>query len=68
MKTASLTIKGIEVVRMIRRGHCLTGKPHVMDEVRFINKLFDIFAVATCLKQQPARLPPIELMQQRSSE
>ena len=46
MKTVSATIKGFEVMRMIRRGHCLTGKPHVKDEVRFINKLFDIFAVA----------------------
>jgi hypothetical protein len=46
MKTASATIKGFEVMRMIRRGHCLTGKPHVKDEVRFVNKLFDIFAVA----------------------
>jgi transposase, IS6 family len=46
MKTASATIKGFEVMRMIRRGHCLTGKPHVKDEVRFINKLFDIFALA----------------------
>ena len=46
MKTASATNKGFEVMRMIRRGHCLTGKPHVMDEARLINKLFDIFAVA----------------------
>ena len=46
MKTASATIKSFEVMRMIRRGHCLTGKTHVKDEVRFVNRLFDIFSVA----------------------
>ena len=45
MKTATATIKGFEVTRMIRRGHCLTCKPHVNDEVRFVNKLFDVFTV-----------------------
>ena len=37
MKTAAATMKGFEVMRMIRRGDCLTGKPHVKDEVRFVN-------------------------------
>lgn len=46
MRTAAATIKGFEVMRMIRRGHCLTCKPRVKDEIRFVNKLFDIFAVA----------------------
>jgi IS6 family transposase len=46
MKTASATIKGFEVMRMIRRGHCLTCKPRVQDEVLLINKLFEVFAVA----------------------
>ena len=46
MKTAAATIKGFEVMRMIRRGHCLTCKPHAQDEIRFVNKLFDIFSVA----------------------
>jgi IS6 family transposase len=46
MRTASATIKGFEVMRMIRRGHCLTCKPHAKDEVRFINKLFDVFSSA----------------------
>ncbi len=46
MKTALATIKGYEVMRMIRRGHCLTCKPHVKDEVRFVNKLFDVFTDA----------------------
>jgi IS6 family transposase len=33
-------------MRMIRRGHCLTGKLHAKDEVRFIKKLFDVFTIA----------------------
>jgi IS6 family transposase len=43
---AVATMKGFEAMRMIRRGHCLTCKPHVKDEVRFINKLFNIFVIA----------------------
>lgn len=46
MKTAAATFKGLEVMRMIRRGHCLTCKSHVKDEVRFVNKLFDVFSIA----------------------
>jgi IS6 family transposase len=46
MKTAAATIKGFEVMRMIRRGHCLTCKPRVKDEIRFVNKLFAIFTIA----------------------
>ena len=46
MKTASATIKGFEVMPMIRRGHCLTCKPHIKNEVRFVNKLFDVFSSA----------------------
>ena len=46
MKTATATIRGSEVMRMIRRGHCLTCKPHVKDEVRFTNKLFDLYTAA----------------------
>lgn len=41
MKTAAATIKGFEVRRMTRRGHCLTCKSLVNDEVRFVKKLFD---------------------------
>ena len=33
MRTAAATIKGFEVMRMIRRGHCLTCKPRVKDEL-----------------------------------
>ena len=47
MKAASATIKGFEVMRMIRRGHCLTCKPYVKDEIRFVNKLFDAFEIAS---------------------
>ena len=46
MRTAAATIKGFEGMRMIRRGHCLTCKARVKDEIRFINKLFDVFTVA----------------------
>jgi hypothetical protein len=46
MNTAAATIKGFEVTRMIRRGHCLTCEPHFKDEVRFVNKLFDVFTIA----------------------
>ncbi len=46
MRTAAATIKGFEVMRMIRPGRCFTSKPRVKDEIRVVNKLFDIFAVA----------------------
>jgi hypothetical protein len=45
MKTAAAAIKGFGVMLMIRRGHCLTCRPHDKDEVRFINKLFAVFTV-----------------------
>jgi IS6 family transposase len=45
MRTAAATINGLKVMRMIRRGHCLTCKPRAEEEVRFVNKLFEIFAV-----------------------
>jgi hypothetical protein len=44
MKTAAATIKGFEIMRMIRRGHCLTCKPGVDHEIRFVNKLFEVAA------------------------
>jgi IS6 family transposase len=44
MKTATATIKGFEVMRMIRRGKCLTCKRGVKNEIRFINELFNIAA------------------------
>ena len=42
MTTASATIKGFEVMRMIRRCHCLLCKPKVAGKIQFINKLFDV--------------------------
>lgn len=44
MKTANATIKGFEIMRMIRRGHCLTCKPGVHNEIRFVNRLFQVAA------------------------
>ena len=38
------TIKGFEVMRMIRRRHCILIEPGVTGEVRFVNKLFDLAA------------------------
>jgi transposase, IS6 family len=42
MKTATATIKGFEIMRMIRRGHCLTCKQGVHHEIRFVNRLFQV--------------------------
>jgi transposase, IS6 family len=44
MKTAYATIKGFEVMRMIRKRQCILLGPGVMGEVRFVNKLFDLAA------------------------
>jgi IS6 family transposase len=44
MKTAYATIKGFEIMRMIRRRHCILIEPRVIGEVRFVNKLFDLAA------------------------
>ena len=44
MKTAIATIKGFEIMRMIRRGHCLTCKRGVQNEIRFVNRIFEIAA------------------------
>ena len=42
MKNATATIKGLEMIRMIRREHCLTCRPGVRNEVRFVNHLFQL--------------------------
>ena len=44
MRTATATIKGFEIMRMIRRGHCLTCKPGVPNKIRFVNQLFQVAA------------------------
>ena len=44
MRTAYATIKGFEIMRMIRRRHCFLCKPKVEGKIQFVNKLFDIAA------------------------
>lgn len=44
MKTAYATLKGFEVMRMIRRGHCVLQKAGPTGEVRFVNQLFGLAA------------------------
>jgi transposase-like protein len=44
MKTASATIRGFEVMRMIRRGHCILPQPGVTGEIRLVNQLFGLAA------------------------
>ena len=44
MKTAYATIKGFEIMRMIRHRHCILIEPGGTGEVRFVNKLFDLAA------------------------
>jgi transposase, IS6 family len=44
MRTASATLKGFEVMRMIRRRHCILTQPSVTGEIRLINQLFGLAA------------------------
>jgi transposase, IS6 family len=44
MKTAYATIKGFEVMRLIRKRQCITLLPGITGEVRFVAKLFGVFA------------------------
>jgi transposase-like protein len=44
MKTARATIKGFEVMRMIRGGHWAPTQPGVTGEIRLIGKLFGLAA------------------------
>ena len=44
MKTSYATIKGFEIMRMIKRQHCILCGPTVVGETRFVNKLFGIAA------------------------
>ena len=44
MRTASATLKGFEVMRMIRRGHCVQTQPGVAGEIRLVNQLFGLAA------------------------
>jgi IS6 family transposase len=40
MKTASATLGGFEVMRMIRRSHCILPQAGVTGEIRLVNQLF----------------------------
>jgi transposase, IS6 family len=44
MKTASATLRGFEVMRMIRRGHCMLPVAGVIGEIRLVNQLFGLAA------------------------
>jgi IS6 family transposase len=44
MKTAYATIKGFEVMRMIRRRQCILCQPRVVGEIQFVNTLFGLAA------------------------
>src|SRR4051794_265708 len=44
MKTASTTLKGFEVMRMVRRGHCVLSHRGVTGEIRLVNQLFNLAA------------------------
>ena len=44
MKTAFATIRGFEIMRMIRRGHCMLPPAGVTGEIRLVNQLFGLVA------------------------
>src|SRR5918993_295067 len=44
MKTASATLKGFEVMRVIRPGHCILPQAGVAGEIRLVNQLFGLAA------------------------
>jgi transposase-like protein len=44
MRTASATIRGFEVMCMIRRGHCILPQAGATGEIRFVNQLFGLAA------------------------
>jgi transposase-like protein len=44
MKTASATLRGFEVMRMIRRGHCILPQAGATGEIRLVNQLFGLAA------------------------
>jgi len=44
LPTASATIKGFEVMRMIRKRQCLMLESGAAGEVRFVNRLFRLAA------------------------
>jgi transposase, IS6 family len=44
MKTAAATLKGFEIMRMIRRGHCIQRDRRATGEIRLVNQLFGLAA------------------------
>src|SRR3954467_10143749 len=44
MRTAAATLTGFELMRMIRRGHCIQRKRQATGEVRLVNQLFSLAA------------------------
>ena len=44
MRTAAATLTGFEIIRMIRRGHCIGRKLLATGEVRLVNHLFGLAA------------------------
>jgi transposase-like protein len=44
MKTAAATLKGFEIMRMIRRGHCIQRERRGTGEIRLVNQLFGLAA------------------------
>jgi transposase-like protein len=44
MKTASTTLKGFEVMRMVRRGHCMLRHAGVTGEIGLVNQMFGLAA------------------------
>jgi transposase-like protein len=44
IKTACTTFKGFDVMRMIRRGHCILPRPGLRGEIRLVNRMFGLAA------------------------
>ena len=44
MKTAAATLTGFEIMRMIRRGHCIGRERRATGEIRLVNQLFGLAA------------------------
>ena len=43
LKTAYATLKGVEVMRMIRKRQCILLQAGVASEMQFFNKLFGVY-------------------------
>jgi IS6 family transposase len=44
MKTARVALKGFEVMRLIRRWHCVLARPGVIGQIRLVNQFFGLAA------------------------